>query len=282
MTDFELYCRDKAAPEGSNLYYSTLFETPEFRSTLFSIFALHYEITDCLTVSPDPGVTRMKLHWWSEELQRFSDRQPRHPVTRAMLSHIEPDKIWSHLKTYFEMLECLVSGIELYEVSNWKRFYFEAYGQIFLCASIMSGEKHVGDTNLILNGGALLTLEMLQSAAPLVDKAYRIVPGELLEKHHVHFSGLNDKSNKESTSKIFAILLREIKDELDIFHHYFFNTQINLPLYLYSMNRIARALCTEIQSDGNRILEHKIVLTPIRKLWITYKAKLKASLYHRV
>ncbi len=145
----------------------------------------------------------------------------------------------------------------------------------------MSDGEQYGDNNLTINGGAILVLEMLQSASLLVDKSFYLVPDELLEKYHIQITNLRDISNAEHSRKIFKVLLDEIGNELDKFQHYFFDTKVKLPLYHYIMNRIAKVLYIEIQSDGNRILEHKIALTPIRKLWITYKAKLKNFLFHR-
>ena len=37
------------------------------------------------------------------------------------------------------------------------------------------------------------------------------------------------------------------------------------------MGAIYRALLEEIRRDGYRVLEHRVALTPIRKLWIVWK-----------
>jgi hypothetical protein len=179
------------------------------------------------------------------------------------------------------MIEFLISGNEIYIVDDWLRFYSEAYGQIFHCAEIMIAPSYNENKYLIFNGGTILTLEMLQTTPFLINKAYRLIPGELLDKHHLDISSISNTDNTMARVKIFEVLLDNIKEELDKFHQYFCNAKTRLHLYHYCMNRIAMALCTEIQSDGNKIFEHKVVLTPLRKLWITYKARLKDSLVHR-
>ena len=282
MTEWESYCRGKAAPEGSNLYYGTLFETPEVRSVLFSIFALHYEISECLTVSQDPGVTHIKLHWWAEELQRLLDKQPRHPVTRSILSFVDPVRIESPLKTYFAMLEYLISGAEIRKLSDWMQFYCEGYGQIINCAEIMTGLETCESESLKLSGGTILTLEMLQSAPLLLNKSYHLAPGELLDKYNFGINNLVDNSDPAVNVRIFETILTEIKVKLEKYGQNIFNAPMRLPLYHYCMNRIAMALCEEIMRDGHQILEHKIMLTPVRKLWIVSRTKLQASLLRRV
>ena len=38
-----------------------------------------------------------------------------------------------------------------------------------------------------------------------------------------------------------------------------------------AMGAIYRALLEEIRRDGYRVLQHRVALTPIRKLWIVWK-----------
>jgi 15-cis-phytoene synthase len=38
-----------------------------------------------------------------------------------------------------------------------------------------------------------------------------------------------------------------------------------------AMGAIYRALLEEIRRDGYRVLEHRVALTPIRKLWLAWK-----------
>ena len=39
------------------------------------------------------------------------------------------------------------------------------------------------------------------------------------------------------------------------------------------MAAIYRALLDEIERDGYRVLDHRIALTPLRKLWIAWKTR---------
>lgn len=78
------YCRNKVALPGSSLYYSLLFVAPDLRETLTALHALAEELREVADGSDDDGVTRGKLGWWAEELQRTCAGEPRHPVTRAL------------------------------------------------------------------------------------------------------------------------------------------------------------------------------------------------------
>lgn len=78
------YCRDKIDGTGTPLHYSLLFLPPEARAALIGLHALRCELDETADECADPGVARLKLAWWREELARAFENQPRHPVTRLL------------------------------------------------------------------------------------------------------------------------------------------------------------------------------------------------------
>lgn len=76
----EEFCRDTAAPPGSNLHYATLFHSVEERRGLYALFALRAEIMRITAGTSDPAVVAMRRSWWADELARVGARQARHPV----------------------------------------------------------------------------------------------------------------------------------------------------------------------------------------------------------
>jgi phytoene synthase len=74
------FCRDTAAPPGSNLHYATLFHPAGERRGLNALFALRAEVMRIAAGTPDPAVIAMRRAWWTDELARVGMRQPRHPV----------------------------------------------------------------------------------------------------------------------------------------------------------------------------------------------------------
>ncbi|HEY7840192.1 MAG TPA: squalene/phytoene synthase family protein [Gammaproteobacteria bacterium] len=74
------FCRDTAAPPGSNLHYATLFHPAGERRGLNALFALRAEVMRIAAGTPDPAVIAMRRSWWTDELARVGARQARHPV----------------------------------------------------------------------------------------------------------------------------------------------------------------------------------------------------------
>jgi len=74
------FCRDAAAPAGSNFHYATLFHPPAERRALYALFALRAEILRIAEDTPEPAVAALRRSWWLDELARAAARQARHPV----------------------------------------------------------------------------------------------------------------------------------------------------------------------------------------------------------
>jgi phytoene synthase len=73
-----------ATPVGSARYYAVRFADPGARDAL-ALLLLWYDDIRAIAAAPrDPGIARLKLDWWTEELQRLRQQRARHPVSRAL------------------------------------------------------------------------------------------------------------------------------------------------------------------------------------------------------
>ena len=136
MNVHQIYCREKAAPDGSNLYYALLFESEDLKTQLRPLFALHYEITACLSASTDPGVTHMKLNWWSEELTRLSEGNPHHPITVSLQSITDDIRNNSApLLNYLTTIHSIVMKQSITGFDDWFDSLTQGLGHIWLLAS---------------------------------------------------------------------------------------------------------------------------------------------------
>ncbi len=75
---------NQATPLGSATYYAVRFSPPAQRERNAKLIAW-YRLIESIAEQPrDPGVARLKLDWWREELLRLPDGEPRHPLARAL------------------------------------------------------------------------------------------------------------------------------------------------------------------------------------------------------
>jgi 15-cis-phytoene synthase len=79
-----------ATPVGGLRYYAVRFAEAGRRDTLARLLAW-YDAVRAVALAPrDPGVARLKLDWWRNELERLQQGGARHPLTQALQSGLPP------------------------------------------------------------------------------------------------------------------------------------------------------------------------------------------------
>lgn len=68
---------------GAVSHYTLAFTTPARRPGSLALYALNRAL-DSARDGNDPGVARLKLQWWRDELQHLQSGKPRHPITLAL------------------------------------------------------------------------------------------------------------------------------------------------------------------------------------------------------
>jgi 15-cis-phytoene synthase len=79
----ETYRRRAIAP-GTARFWAWVFAPPEIRAPLLGILALLAEWQALMDPATEPGVARIKLGWWQEELDRLRMGAPVHPIGRYL------------------------------------------------------------------------------------------------------------------------------------------------------------------------------------------------------
>lgn len=78
------YCQTLVANSGSSFYYSFLLLPRETRRAITAFYALCRELDDVVDECREAHVAAVKLVWWRSELARMGEGSPQHPVTRAL------------------------------------------------------------------------------------------------------------------------------------------------------------------------------------------------------
>lgn len=71
---------------GSTFYYSYRLLEPDDLTVLIALFELQHELKSLTRIKSEKSVAYTKLHWWNEEVARLHQQQPRHPVTKTILT----------------------------------------------------------------------------------------------------------------------------------------------------------------------------------------------------
>lgn len=78
------YCQTLVARSGSSFYYSFVLLPRETRLAITAFYALCRELDDVVDECREAQVATAKLAWWRSELERMAQGAPQHPITRAL------------------------------------------------------------------------------------------------------------------------------------------------------------------------------------------------------
>ncbi len=269
------YCAAAIGGLGSDVYASMLFLPPAARRAGNAVHALAREISDVAHECQDPGVARTKFEWWREEIQRCYAGSPRHPVTQALAPVIAAHKIER------ELLLLLVNATE----ATLGRVRFDTF------ESLCSHCRGTGAVVTVLTarvfgitepatqryaeglGIALRLTDILINLGRDVRRDRLYLPAESL----AHF-GVTEADVRacRHTPAFEALMAQEAERVRRCYDEAIAQLPINdrpqqLPGLI--MAAIARAQLDEVKDDGYHVLERRVALTPLRKLWIAWTTR---------
>jgi phytoene synthase len=267
------YCQQKTVQSGSSFYYSFLFLPPERRRAITALYAFCREVDDTVDECTDQSIARIKLAWWRNEVSNTFAGKPEHPVMKALQPHIAPYGLEEkHVQAIIDGMEmdldqtryldyaalqrycwhvASVVGIlsaSIFGVTNSQTLqYAEKLGLAFQLTNII---RDVGDD--ARKGRIYLPINELQQ--------FGVTAADLLgARHSDKFEALmtfQTERAKKVYAEAFALLPKE-------------DRRAQRPGLM--MAAIYRTLLDEIERDRFHVLNQRISLTPLRKLWLAWK-----------
>ncbi len=266
------YCRDKATPEGSTLYYAVLYATPERRESLTSLYALSRELNALAVHAGEPEVSRSKLAWWHDELVRMSRGEAVHPVTQAVQqtmqrTGLDPDP-------FFWILEGVAMDHERYRYrsfSELEQYCKRTGGEVGRLAALATGATSQASEVFATRVGIgfQLTELVLHCREPvLADNHY--FPMTDLREHDVSEDQLRAL---ETTASIRTL----VKTQMERAARALREARAGLPEEEHPANQHARTLAAladaslgAVARSGYAVLERRVGVTPLKKLWLAW------------
>jgi phytoene synthase len=136
-----------APPAGSPRWYAWLFTPRRERVTIALLFALESELRSVIAPHVDHGVAHLKLLWWREEIQRLSQSEPRHPLTRSLAAAVtHAADVWQPLADFLTSLELEFAAVAIDDEAELERFLALADGLARTMALAVAGDPADGVT----------------------------------------------------------------------------------------------------------------------------------------
>lgn len=266
------YCQEKAAKSGSSFYYSFRFLPETQRDAIIALYAFCREVDDVVDETSDLGIASKKLQWWRDEVKRLFHDQPSHPVSKALKMHLGEFNL---AEEYFhEIIDGMEMDLHYDAYPTFKELQLYCY-RVASVVGLLSAEIFGYQDRRTLKyahdlGMAFQLTNILRDVYEDALRGRIYIPQEDLEKFKVKPEQLQSQITTENIAKLFAFQ----KQRAEEYYDKAFAQLPDIDRYAQRsgiiMSDIYRATLNEIENDGYRVLEHRVKLTPLRKLWIAW------------
>ncbi|MDB2705622.1 presqualene diphosphate synthase HpnD [Pseudomonadota bacterium] len=275
------YCQDKAAKSGSSFYYSFRFLPPLQRQAIIALYAFCREVDDTVDEIADTEVARVKLEWWQQEIQRTFKGEASHPVGKALETALKSFDL--HEEYFIEIIDGMAMDLDQFsypEFKNLALYCHRAASVVGLLSVEIFGYKNRKTLKYAENLGMALQLtNIIRDVREDAERGRIYLPQDELQTFNIKS---DDILALKSSPELIALLefqtsrakeyYRLAMDALPTEDRYSQRTGL-------IMAAIYEATLDEIVNDNFQVMEHRVSLTPIRKLWIAWRTARREKKY---
>ncbi|MGV3654425.1 MAG: presqualene diphosphate synthase HpnD [Noviherbaspirillum sp.] len=271
------YCQQKAAQSGSSFYYSFLFLPPERRRAITALYALCREVDDTVDDATDAGVARVKLDWWRKEVSAMLAGRPSHPVTQALQPHIATYRLdGKHLLAIVDGMEMDLEQTRYLDFAGLKRYCWHVAGVVgVLSASIFGHTREQTLQYAEKLGLAFQLTNIIRDVGEDARKGRIYLPVAELQQFGVTAADILNARHSDKFEQLMRFQVERAQRAYDEAFALLPPEDRRAQRPGLIMAAIYRTLLDEIERDGFHVLQQRISLTPIRKLWLAWKTYIR-------
>ena len=267
------YCQQKAAQSGSSFYYSFLFLPPERRRAITALYAFCREVDDTVDECTDVSIARNKLAWWRKEIGAMLAGNPTHPVTKALQPHLVPYSLQGkHLLAIVDGMEMDLDQTRYLDYPGLQKYCWHVAGVVgILSASIFGFTSPQTLQYAEKLGLAFQLTNIIRDVGEDARKGRIYLPVNELQQFNVTAADLLNAKHSDNFEKLMRFQIQRAQTAYDEAFALLPKEDRRAQRPGLIMAAIYHALLEEIERDGFHVLNQRISLTPIRKLWLAWK-----------
>jgi phytoene synthase len=275
MKNAAQYCQNKVASSGSNFYYSFLFLPTDQRAAITAIYAFCREVDDIVDECQDKTIAQQKLIWWSGEIERVFAGKAQHPVGIALTvacKNFNLQKIWFDEILQGMAMDLTYQGYQTFE--DLKLYCHCVASAVGMLVAVVFGYKNPTTLEYAKKLGiAFQIVNIIRDIGEDARRGRIYIPEE--ELHTFGITSNEILSLQIANPDRFKSLLKKLS--LLARSYYAAALECLAPEDRAAqrsgliMAAIYFNILAEIERTNFEVLNQKISITPLRKLWLAWK-----------
>jgi len=277
------YCQQRAAASGSSFYYSFIFLPADKRRAITALYAFCREVDDVVDECSDTQLARTRLGWWRDEVARIYAGSPQHPVGEALLPIVADYNMPQE-----ELLE-IIDGMEMdleqsrYASFNELHLYCHRVAGVvgLLAAEIFGYQDRQTRRYAEALGLAFQLTNILRDVREDARRGRIYIPEDELARFNVSVADLKQPQANEQVHKLLTFQAERALECYRKAHALLPEADRYSQRTGLVMSAIYEAVLARIIRDDYPVLERRVSLSPLRKLWLAWRTLRRESRRHR-
>jgi len=267
------YCRQKAAKSGSSFYYSFLFLPSERRRAITALYAFCREVDDIADEVRDVDVARAKLAWWRTEVANLFAGHPQHPVTRALAPFVVPYRLdAARMNEIIDGMEMDLVYRRYPDFESLKLYCHRAAGVVGQLSAAIFGFTRAETLEYAEALGIAFQLtNIIRDVGEDARRDRVYLPSDELARFGLSAEDILARRGGEAFVKLMEFQAARAQSFYDLAFAKLPPEDRNSQRAGLIMAEIYRTLLDEIRRDRFNVLDRRVALTPLRKLWIAWR-----------
>lgn len=260
----------------SNFYYSFLFLPPEQKDAITSIYAFCREVDDIVDECSDPDIAQQKLIWWGTEVDRIFNGSPQHPISKKLAVAVHKfglQRAWFDETLQGMVMDLRYHGYETFE--DLKLYCHCVASTVGMLAATVFGYKNSATLEYAKQLGiAFQLVNIIRDVGEDARRGRIYLPENYMAEFGIQPSELLNL-HIQNNEKFHALMSKMAK----LAREYYNAAMQLLPpedratqLSGIIMANIYFEILKQIENANFAVLNHKITITPLRKLWIAWQS----------
>ncbi|MEY4363308.1 MAG: presqualene diphosphate synthase HpnD [Pseudomonadota bacterium] len=267
------YVQEKAAASGSSFYYAFLFLPPQRRAAITAFYAFCREVDDVVDEVSDPTIASQKLMWWRREVMQSFAGQAQHPVMQALMPLVPEFGIQAQaLQSIIDGCEMDLTQTRYLDYPSLTRYCHLVAGVVGEVSARIFGQTDEATTAYAHKlGQAFQLTNIIRDVGEDAMRGRIYLPINELQQFDVKAHELLQRIHSDRFVALMQFQAQRAHALYDEALALLPSADWRAQKPGLMMASIYRTLLREIESRQFPVMQQRVALTPVRKLWLAWK-----------
>ena len=250
-----------------------MFLEAQRRQAITALYAFCREVDDVVDECPDAALARIKLAWWRAELTALFEGRPSHPVTQALATSMETFSLPQ--EQLLEIIDGMEMDLDNTRYADFKALHLYCY-RVASVVGLLAAEIFGYTERMTLKyahdlGLAFQLTNIIRDVGEDARRGRFYLPQDELARFGVTEADLLQARYNDNFCQLMAFQVERAQAMYRQAFGQLPAADLKAQRAGLIMAAIYRATLEEIVRDDYRVLDQRISLPPLRKLWLAAK-----------